>query len=174
MSNLTIKQAQRLAQSWCDSNLYDDCAGGWAIELAPKLVGQRQAIIDLLLTAFPWLTPSRFEGRWADVFFDGEVASTVGTLKLRSVASLRFVEDGNPPYVDFYIYPNVFVTGTVAEEGHESVYDEDAASENREKLNQSLKALEEAVGGRIIDAITDQFEEIDHYGIPADAQTVYT
>lgn len=173
MTQLTRQLAHRLAQRWCESELLDDFAAGWGIELEPELVGKNDAIIERLLSAFPWLTPSRYEGRWADVFFDGEVASAFGVWELRAMASLRIYSDEDSPFVDVVIYPNVFITHTHCYDAFPLIYDEASTRKNRERLRQSMTALEQALGGPIIDAISDQFEAIDRYGIPDNALSVY-
>lgn len=173
MTQLTRQLAHRLAQHWYDSELIDDFAAGWGIELAPELVGKNDAIIQRLLSAFPWLTPSRYEGSWADVFFDGEVASAFGPWELRAMASLRIYTDEESAFVDVYLYPNVFIIHTACYDEFPLIYDEASTRKNREQLRQSMKALEQALGGPIIDAISDQFEAIDCYGIPDNAISVY-
>lgn len=174
MSELSRKQAQRLAQSWCDADLHDARVGEWGVSLSATYAGKRQAIVDRVLEAFPWLSPSQYEVSWDAVYFDGEVASSAGPLKLKAIASVLFSTDEESPWIGFSFYPNVFVTGVERDEGHGDVYDEASAQENREKLTRSLKRLEKLIGGKIEDSLSDQFEAIDNYGIPADAKTVYT
>ncbi|TXD34818.1 hypothetical protein FRC96_12220 [Lujinxingia vulgaris] len=169
---LTLRDALRLAQMWCDSDHTKRRAGEWGITLASELAGDHEAIIARILRAFPWMALSSVEPDWPHALFDGEVSSSLGPLQLREIASISFFD--NPtfdkiPWVNFSVYPNAFITKVELHEGHELVYGEEATRKNRERLHRSLVALEPLLGGPIVDGCSEQFEAIELYGIPEGA-----